>query len=454
MSDYLSSLVARSLRREPACEPRRPQMFEPRPEASGAPFADAANEGLASEESFVGAATKTHHSTAPLVPNTSTFNEHDRGELNEPRTDLQARTRTQVDTPAYHASPQHTDAYEAPRASETRHPSTAATDAQRTQIQPLTPASQSIHTRPSEDAPTAPVQPEQGAHPVVTVRESSPHVVARLAETRTSSHEPSSSSSITPTMEVSDRPTPRSTFEPGVDVQRGEATDSARPSVPLRPGVPSQPPLSRDNAQLREPERVAAQAPDSVETPSMKASSRAPSIQPLAAADEGVAANRQATSWHGVRPEVFDEVGMERASTVVPRVERVGSNRPTAVVDVEVIPQPRTSKPSESSTVSGTETPSEVVLQPTPSAELRPATSATRADHAVVAQSREVGFEGGRSAAREVSAEAAPTIEVTIGRIEVRAVTPPAPPPTTRQKQAPPKMSLDDYLRAHSGGRT
>jgi hypothetical protein len=42
---------------------------------------------------------------------------------------------------------------------------------------------------------------------------------------------------------------------------------------------------------------------------------------------------------------------------------------------------------------------------------------------------------------------------VTIGRIEVRAVTPPAPP-QPRQRQEPPKMSLDEYLRAQSGGRS
>ena len=44
-----------------------------------------------------------------------------------------------------------------------------------------------------------------------------------------------------------------------------------------------------------------------------------------------------------------------------------------------------------------------------------------------------------------------PTIRVTIGRIEVRAVSPPEPPPR-RTKQPAPKMSLDDYLRSRNGG--
>ncbi|HEX7318192.1 MAG TPA: hypothetical protein VF297_30085 [Pyrinomonadaceae bacterium] len=89
---------------------------------------------------------------------------------------------------------------------------------------------------------------------------------------------------------------------------------------------------------------------------------------------------------------------------------------------------------------------------------MRATAVSTPAERAVVVQSREAGFDGVRSEAREViirEKEEAPIIEVTIGRIEVRAVTPPAPPPTPqRRRQEPPKMSLDDYLRAHSGGRS
>jgi hypothetical protein len=45
----------------------------------------------------------------------------------------------------------------------------------------------------------------------------------------------------------------------------------------------------------------------------------------------------------------------------------------------------------------------------------------------------------------------APTVHVTIGRIEVRATPPPVPPP--KQRTTPPVMSLDDYLRQRDGGR-
>jgi hypothetical protein len=44
-----------------------------------------------------------------------------------------------------------------------------------------------------------------------------------------------------------------------------------------------------------------------------------------------------------------------------------------------------------------------------------------------------------------------PTIQITIGRIDIRAVA--APPPTrSRPSSAPPKLSLDDYLKSRSRG--
>ncbi len=48
-----------------------------------------------------------------------------------------------------------------------------------------------------------------------------------------------------------------------------------------------------------------------------------------------------------------------------------------------------------------------------------------------------------------------PTIRVTIGRVEVRAVMPPAPPPPARLPAATGlTLSLDDYLKQRKeGGR-
>jgi hypothetical protein len=41
----------------------------------------------------------------------------------------------------------------------------------------------------------------------------------------------------------------------------------------------------------------------------------------------------------------------------------------------------------------------------------------------------------------------APSVRVTIGRIEVRAVTPPTPPPRPAARLRPPRLTLDDYVR-------
>lgn len=49
------------------------------------------------------------------------------------------------------------------------------------------------------------------------------------------------------------------------------------------------------------------------------------------------------------------------------------------------------------------------------------------------------------------SSSAAPTIQVNIGRIEVRAIPPPTPRPQN-QRSAPAVMSLDDYLSQHARG--
>jgi hypothetical protein len=46
-----------------------------------------------------------------------------------------------------------------------------------------------------------------------------------------------------------------------------------------------------------------------------------------------------------------------------------------------------------------------------------------------------------------------PTIQVSIGRVEVRAVTAPAQPPRVVQRKAPPLLSLDQYLRERNGGK-
>ena len=57
------------------------------------------------------------------------------------------------------------------------------------------------------------------------------------------------------------------------------------------------------------------------------------------------------------------------------------------------------------------------------------------------------------SALRTEATSSAPTIRISIGRIEVRAVTAPAPAPTRTTSAPAARLSLDEYLRSHAGGK-
>ncbi|WP_445173407.1 hypothetical protein [Microcoleus sp.] len=50
--------------------------------------------------------------------------------------------------------------------------------------------------------------------------------------------------------------------------------------------------------------------------------------------------------------------------------------------------------------------------------------------------------------------ETTPTIQISIGRIEVRASQPPTPPPRTKSAQRGPTQSLQDYLKQRHGGKS
>jgi hypothetical protein len=52
------------------------------------------------------------------------------------------------------------------------------------------------------------------------------------------------------------------------------------------------------------------------------------------------------------------------------------------------------------------------------------------------------------------SVETTPTIQISIGRIEVRASQPPTPPPRTKSTQRGPTQSLQDYLKQRHGGKS
>jgi hypothetical protein len=80
---------------------------------------------------------------------------------------------------------------------------------------------------------------------------------------------------------------------------------------------------------------------------------------------------------------------------------------------------------------------------------LRPLTEQVTIPHQVIPSVRSLGLDTPKFSA---TPQPAPTIQVTIGRIEVRA-TPPTAPSSTQSRSAPSVMSLEDYLRQRGGGR-
>lgn len=327
MSDYLSSLAARTLRREPSCEPRRAQMFEPRQETTASPFSELEREGFPVTETVESDATRS----------LAIF---ERDDDVGPKVGIETSAHTAHTTlPRVEGDESNTDSY----------------------------------TWTSENIALASERAPHSAPSVEPVREAKPTLTARRAETQSVTPEPQS------------------------------------PPIVIHPSA-----VVADSTRL---DRV-TQA-----TPPAKVNQTLIDSEPLRAVDSEARASRA---------DAFDEKGREQAPAVVRRVE-VESQGSATLVDVEVVPQTR----SDSGTLSRGE------LQPaTPNA--RAVVIAKPADQTV-----QVPLE-----TRAESSQTPPTIEVTIGRIEVRAVTPPAPPPSSRQRQAPPKMSLDDYLRAQSGGRS
>jgi len=67
-------------------------------------------------------------------------------------------------------------------------------------------------------------------------------------------------------------------------------------------------------------------------------------------------------------------------------------------------------------------------------------------------QSQRVTTSERSSAPTTEATSSAPTIHVIIGRIDVRAVTPPAPASRPKPIRAGPTLSLDDYTRQRKGG--
>lgn len=471
MSDYLSTLAARSLRREPACEPRRAQMFEPRQETPGAGITEAVYEGPPGaetlEETFEGVAPDTGAEAHARPLHTTPSHIADEGIAHD-----------------FHASPRHTDAHEAHRPPSPTSPLTTPHDTLQ-----IPDALQTARPQTSQDVPS--------------VREKTTPRVARLALTQAVSgeprpHEPDSlPTAVTETGAAGETPAANTLraatvtpHTPSVSTPHAEqVADSPRPFVPTRRSssraATQTPPPVQGNplSSESEPGHVVASADDSVPALNPRTLTSDVKTSSASSARPAYVSHRPGDSpaHEGQKRGAVDEEGREQTP---PSVRRASVEPPAltgsttivdtnslTVVDLEVVPQPNTPKlpqPAEASTRTDLEARPGGVLEPPPATaatRVRPVASRPPASNALpsllpttaehIGPVLGAGPGGVRASAREgVTQSTPPIIEVTIGRIEVRALTPPAaPPPPQRERHEPPKMSLDDYLRAQGGGR-
>jgi hypothetical protein len=95
------------------------------------------------------------------------------------------------------------------------------------------------------------------------------------------------------------------------------------------------------------------------------------------------------------------------------------------------------------------QSPAKPAAMPEERSVLRPLTEQVTIPHQVIPSVRSLGLDTPKFS---TTPQPAPIIQVTIGRIEVRA-TPPSAPSPTQSRSAPSVMSLEDYLRQRGGGR-
>lgn len=251
-----------------------------------------------------------------------------------------------------------------------------------------------------------------------------------------------------PTATAADQPkidgpaVPRSTRQ----AQSGSRPEAAEPrAVPssgvdqVQPRVRTMPPATEEAAP--EPAPPVSAAPPAIEArrrssaaPEPAAPSRPGAISP-AATDEAPPARRSFEPTVSHRPQLATApsapaVEVSPAPPVIPHQAEVRRDPVTQT------PGPRTDQPAE--------------VEPAPSADTQPP---------AVPPTREIPVEptpirpmADGPARQRREAQPAPTIRVTIGRIEVRATTPPTPKPPPRPARREPTVSLDQYLEQRNGG--
>jgi hypothetical protein len=190
----------------------------------------------------------------------------------------------------------------------------------------------------------------------------------------------------------------RATSTPAPDLAEAErstapvASESARSNGHERGRVAARPPILERRAPIADP---VAETESIITPPTVESPSRMRETRPVRSPDP---ADDTPSGMASVDP------GTDRAQPATPRADDDGTESPASRLTVPMRAAAQTSR----------------------QALAREPTSERRAN----------------------DDEAAPTIRVTIGRIDVRAITPPAPPPAPARPG--PTLSLRDYLRQQS----
>ena len=145
------------------------------------------------------------------------------------------------------------------------------------------------------------------------------------------------------------------------------------------------------------------------------------------------------------RPSTISPPPIERTTANVPTAASGGNPGVRAPLSTAAGPAPRQIEPAEPSArditpavLEADRVPAEPILGPPPSR--RSAIEPMRAEPVE------------ETAPSRATAGQAPTIRVTIGRIEVRAMVLPAPPARQQPPRWQPALPLDEYLRRRNGG--
>ena len=213
---------------------------------------------------------------------------------------------------------------------------------------------------------------------------------------------------------------------------------SATPQTPRAANAPraAAPVVEAAPAEIDLP----AESPDSF--------SIAPPDSPRERAGEWLRGNQPSSPRTTALPAVATPLSAEKKSQANPHADRTTSSIPSSSARVDSVGDVR---PSAESLLHPDATRAPV---PAPSARKPLEIHATKSPAPRPAQSAAARAPAPRVAAAAPVAEASgpPPIHVTIGRIEVRAITPPAAPAARRPERPTPHLSLDDYLRSRNGG--